>query len=295
MNKTILITGATGLIGKETILPLINAGFTIFTLSSKEQPPNKDITWIPADLFDEELLKTYIKQIKPEYLLHFAWNTKEGYLTSELNEKYLDSSLKLLKIFSENGGRRAVFAGTAFEYDFKDTILKEDDAVSPATPYAKCKNMLHTKAELFVRENRISFGWGRIFYVLGHRENKNRLLPYIVDSLRAGNKAIIKGGPLIRDYMYSKDIAAAFVKFLESDISGCVNICTGMGISIRDLALKIAGKLGKQNLLDFQDDIGNQPKMIVGDNTRLTGEAGYIPQWNLDDALNNILSEVDNG
>jgi nucleoside-diphosphate-sugar epimerase len=289
--RSILLTGTTGLIGKETIEPLINAGFTIYAVSSKLQIPHNCINWITVDLFDTRAMENNIKKIKPEYLLHFAWNTKEGYLTSELNEKYVTSSMDLLKAFAENGGKRAVLCGTVFEYESLDKPLKEDNSLNPTTLYAKCKNDLRIRAEIFSKENNISFGWGRIFYVMGHGENKNRLLPYIVDNLKNDRKAVIKSGPLVRDYMYSKDIAAAFVGFLTSDVTGCVNICSGKGISIKDFAITIADKLDRLGLLKFQDDIGSQPKLIVGDNTILTKNIGYSPQWGIDEALDNILSD----
>jgi nucleoside-diphosphate-sugar epimerase len=181
-----------------------------------------------------------------------------------------------------------VFSGTCFEYAFKSAPLKESDPLNPATIYARCKNELRYQAEVFAQASNLSFGWGRIFYVLGHNEAPNRLLPYIVASLQNGQKAVIKGGSLIRDYMYTKDIAGAFVQFLMSDIKGCVNICSGEGIAIWDLSFKLAEKLGRPDLLEFTDNAQDQPPVIIGDNMRLCTEIGYSLKYDLESALGYI-------
>jgi nucleoside-diphosphate-sugar epimerase len=291
--KKVLLTGATGLIGKETIDPLLQFGYEVFALSSRKQIGNEKVKWLYADLLDYGSIEKAICEIKPLYLLHFAWYTGEGYLSADVNYQLKDASLNLLEAFKKNGGQRAIFAGTCFEYDFKNTPLKETDALNPLTIYAQCKNELREHAELYAKKHDLSFGWGRIFYVLGHGEHENRLLPYIVKLLKNNEKVIIKSGPLIRDYMYTKDIAGAFVKFLDSDITGCVNICSGKGFSIKEFAFKIAEKMKKSlNSFEFVDDIANQTAVIVGDNTILLNEVKYQSKYNMDKALDNILYDI---
>lgn len=293
--KKVLLTGSTGLIGKEAIQPLLDAGFEVFTLTREQNKKDSSssssapYTEIHADLFDYSQIKNVFQKIKPEYLLHFAWVASGDYLTSEINYKLVEAGMNLLKEFRNNGGKRAVFAGTCFEYKFKDELLKETHELNPTTVYAKCKNDLRQKAQDFSAQNQISFGWGRIFYVFGHRENEKRLTAHVINSLKENKEVLITAGPLLRDYMYTKDIAGAFVKFLDSEIDGCVNICTGKPVSIKEYAKLIASKLGKESLLTFEDKIEGQPELIAGDNTRLTEEVGYKIKYSLDEALTEIL------
>jgi nucleoside-diphosphate-sugar epimerase len=89
--------------------------------------------------------------------------------------------------------------------------------------------------------------------------------------------------------MYTLDIANAFVKFLNSNVTGCVNICSGEGISIRNIALRVAEKLEKYDLLYFADNEQNQPSIIVGDNARLTKCVDYQLQYSINMAIQNII------
>lgn len=291
-NKKVILTGATGLIGKEAIEPLLNSGFEIYALTIEKIPLHStQINWIQCNLLDESVIKKTFEEIKPDYLLHFAWVASGDYLTSDINYQLRDASLNILKVFQENGGKRAVFAGTCFEYEFKNEPLKETDKLNPQTVYAKCKNELREKAQKFCEENEISFGWGRIFYVYGHGENEKRLTSHLINSLRQDKEVIITAGKLVRDYIYTKDIAGAFVKFLDTNVEGCVNICTNKPISIEEYARTIAKKLGKENLLVFRDESQGQPAFIVGDNSRLKNEVGYKLQYSLNEALDKIIEK----
>lgn len=280
--KKVILTGATGLIGKEAIEPLRALGFEVY---SKR-----------FDLFDHNEVERVFKNERADYLLHFAWVASGDYLASDLNYKLKDSSLNMLKVFEKYGGKRAVFAGTCFEYEFCNEPLKENGKLNPITLYAKCKNELRQCAEEFAAKQDLSFGWGRIFYVFGHNEYEKRLTPHVINSLRSNQRVTIDSGPLIRDYMYTKDIAAAFSKFLDTNVTGCVNICTGEGISIRDYVLKVALMLEKPDLVEFKDAaedvIKKQPQRIVGDNARLKNEVGYKIEHSVDCALEAILNET---
>lgn len=290
-NKRVLVTGATGLIGKELIKPLLKAGFEIHALSIDETMPDCGVHWVRCNLFDPRATEAVFKEVKPEYLLNFAWATTGDYLKSNTNFDFLTAGISLMKFFHLNGGRRAVYAGTCFEYDFKDEPLKEDDLVKPQTTYGKCKNLLREAAELYCANNGISFGWGRIFYVYGRNEHESRLTGALIKNLANNHEFEIKTGALIKDYIYSKDIAGAFVKFLDSNVGGIVNICTGKGVSVGDFASALANKMGKTQLLSVKNESAGQPPLIVGDNTRLTQEVGYEIRYTLDTALEEILHE----
>lgn len=288
-NKKILVTGATGLIGKELIKPLLDLGFEIHAITIDSALDN-NVNWIKGDLFDFEFLKSVTEKVKPQYLLNMAWKTTGDYLKSDINYKFLNAGLELLKNFKNNGGKRAVFAGTCFEYKFKDTPLKETDELEPdKTIYTLCKNKLHEQAEEFCKTNNISFGYGRIFYVFGRNEDKTRLTGMVLDKLSKNEKVIIKSGSLKKDYMYAKDIAGAFAKLVDSDTEGAVNICTGKAVTIKDYVLTIAKELNKEHLVIFQDEPSNQPPIIVGDNSRLINEVGYKLQYPLTDGIKDIL------
>ena len=289
MTKKVLITGATGLIGKESIPFLKKEGFDIYAISSKIVK-DSSIHWIKCDLFDEESVKKVFKEIKPNYMLNFAWITGGDYLTNEKNILFKNIGIKMLEFFKENGGKRAIYAGSGFEYDITDKILSETTPRKPKTLYAECKNELHDAAIKYAKDNKLSFGWGRIFGVFGHNEKETRLTPKIMNCMKE-NTVFELGAPNnILDYMYSKDIAHAFVEFLKKDYEGDVNICSGKGILLKDLALLIQKLYGKEKLIKFDD---KKPSSLtyIGDNTIMKSVIGYTPQYTLEKALKEIIAD----
>ena len=55
MSKKILLTGVTGLIGKEVIPNLLEMGYDISALTIDEVNPDCGVNWIKCNLFDESL------------------------------------------------------------------------------------------------------------------------------------------------------------------------------------------------------------------------------------------------
>ena len=289
-SKKVFLTGGTGLIGKELWQPLVQAGFEVYALTLDDNMPVvPGITWVKGNLFDEGKMADFFARIRPSYLLNMAWCASGDYQTSNVNFDFVRAGLALLKSFAANGGKRAVFVGTCLEYAPQETPLKETDPLAPSCVYAYCKNALRELAELFCKQNGLEFAYGRIFYVYGKNEHPKRLTASIINRLRAGEKVQINHAQLSKDYLYTKDIAAAFTALLNGEITGCVNICSGRAVSLADFARAIARRLGREDLLDLQQLPTDQPLSIVGDNSRLTQQVHFSPRYTLDSALTEIL------
>lgn len=286
--KKVLLTGGTGLIGTQTIPCLIDAGFKVYVMTIGNEENTADVTYIKANLFDKKDVNEMFEKIKPEYLLHYAW-LSTGLFNDNLNFDFLTSSIDLLKAFHKNGGKRVVMAGTYAEYGYHDETLHEDMPAEPINIYSQCKDFVHKIAEAYCKNNNISFGWGRIFSAFGKETDPRRLTSDVINHLSANEQVVIRSGSLIRDYIYTKDIAAAFVKFLDSDVSGVVNICGGKETTIHDYVMMIADVMGKRELVIFEEQSSAQQKRVVGDCCRLNNEVGFTPKYTIKQAIEEIL------
>lgn len=292
-NKKILVTGATGLIGKELIVPLKERGFDIYAMTIDKCNRNNNVNWINCNIFNYREVQKVCTEINAKYLLNMAWCTTGDYLTSPINYDFLNAGINLIKSFIQNGGERILLIGTCFEYNFTNKPLKETDSLdTKKTVYTFCKDILHQVAEFYCKSNKVSFAYGRIFYAYGRQENKTRLTGMLINELSNNNLVIIKNSSLLRDYMYSKDIANALVCLLDSNVENSVNICTGQAISIKDFALHIAKKIGKEHLLVLKNKPELQAPLILGDNTKLIKDVGYKIKYSLDMAIDDILNSI---
>ena len=86
MKKTILLTGASGNIGRKLFDNLRE--YKLFGIYSKNNNSNQKL--IKCDLRNKKKLKFLIKKIKPDIVIHMAAMTNPG-----LNEKYPKKSREL--------------------------------------------------------------------------------------------------------------------------------------------------------------------------------------------------------
>lgn len=286
--KKVFLTGGTGLIGTQTIPFLQKAGFEIYALTLDENKSENGIKYVKGNLFDKIQIDNLLSEIRPEYMLHYAW-LSTGLFNDNSNFDFLTSSIDLLKSFAKYGGKRVVMAGTYAEYGYHNETLKETMPTEPINIYSQCKDFVHQIAKAYCQNNNISFGWGRIFSAFGKEKDPRRLTSDVINHLKNNQEVVIRSGSLVRDYIYTKDIAAAFVKFLESDVNGVVNICTGKDTSIHDYVMKIAQIMEKENLVVFNEQKSPQQVRVVGDPTRLNKEVGFTPKYSIEQALKEIL------
>lgn len=286
--KRLLITGATGFIGRHCLeLLLIEKKFEIHAVSSEEQVGGgQDVNWHQTDLLDSSKVLRLLEKVKPSYLLHFAWYTEPGmYWTSAENLRWIEASLVLIRAFVIHGGQRVVVAGTCAEYDWKCGYCSENiTPLLPTTLYGICKNSLQMVLAGFSEQLGLSSAWGRIFFPYGPYDYPSKLVSSVIRSLLQGKPAPCSHGNQIRDYLYVQDVAEAFIRVLESDLQGPVNIASGHPVTIKEIVYKIAEKLNRRDLIRLGDlpVSPDDPDLLVGNVSRLTNEVGWRQKYDLD-------------
>jgi nucleoside-diphosphate-sugar epimerase len=284
--KRVLVTGATGFIGRHAIGPLLHRGYEVHAITSGAAPPPSapGLHWHKANLLDSDAVRAVIAAAVPTCLLHFAWCVEAGqYWLSPENFRWAEASLAMLRAFHDCGGRRALMAGTCAEYDWESGYLSEERTPRlPAHPYGVCKNALHDLAKSFCARSGIDFAWGRIFFVYGPGEPSSKLVSSVAAAILRGETVCCSQPQLIRDYLYVEDVAEAFVAMLDSEVQGAVNIASGQPRTLRDIAGTVASMLSAENMLTFGDASIVDPLLVLGDNRRLRQEVGWQPAYALE-------------
>jgi len=286
----VLVTGATGFIGRHALEPLLAAGHEVHAVSSREAVPDAapGIRWHQADLLADPT--TVIHEVRPERLLHLAWYAEHGrFWTSMENLRWVEATLALARAFAAAGGERAVLAGTCAEYDWTagDGTFAEDSALRPATLYGVAKHATHELLGAAAPELGIEFAWGRVFFLYGPYEDERRLVASVAGALTRGERASTGVGTQQRDFMHAADVAAAFAALIDSGVSGAVNVASGEARTLREVIEAIGRTAGRPDLLD----IGalaprpDEPDTLVADVTRLREEVGFRPRLGFEEGL----------
>lgn len=293
--KKVLITGATGFIGRHCLPLLLERGYEIHaTCSRKTQGAHLNVNWHTIDLLNPVSVTELLNSVRPTHLLHFAWYVKPGKCWNAIeNFHWVQASLELLRAFTQCAGKRAVWAGSCAEYDWEYGFLSEKKTpLSPISFYGSCKHSLQSLVTAFSENTGLTSAWGRIFYLFGPYEHPKRLVPSVIRSLLLNEQAHCSHGRQIRDYLYVKDVADAFVSLLESSVQGPVNIASGRPVSLRDMVYRIADQLSGRDLIQLGaiSTPEAEPNLLVADVRRLSDEVGWFPKFTLDNGLEETIA-----
>lgn len=286
----VLITGGTGFVGAPCVRAALERGAEVHVLARNERDSPPGVRFHAADLFDRQKVNEVMRAVRPTHLLHLAWIATPGvYWTSPENERWVDASIELLDEFTEAGGKRAVLTGTCAEYDWTgDGVCREHDTpIDPATLYGQCKDELRCLTEGLTANHGPSLAWARLFFLYGPGEHPARLVPSVARPLLAGQPAECTEGAQRRDFLHVDDAADALVSLLFSEITGPVNVASGVAVSVREVVERIGVATGRPELVRFgvRPTPPGDPPLLVADVTRLRTELGWAPRVGLADGL----------
>jgi nucleoside-diphosphate-sugar epimerase len=292
--RKILVTGASGFIGRHCVPLLASKGYEVHALSRRRPPETAlpNVSWHELDLLRPGSAAELIGQVRPDFVLHLAWHAVPGeFWEARENLDWVRASLELLCAFADSGGRRIVAAGSCAEYGCSTGECVENASpLLPTTLYGTCKHALERILHSSSPQTDLSSAWGRVFFLYGPQEHPSRLVAYVVRSLLRGEPALCSEGRQILDFMHVEDAAAAFVALLESEVQGPVNIGSGRPIAVRDVLQEIGQQLGRLELIRFGARAGSsEPDRFWANTQRLAKEVGWVPHYDLTSGIGQTI------
>lgn len=296
--KKVLVTGATGFIGRHSLPSLSARGYEVHAATSLGHAHMIDapgVVWHRADLLEREQVFALVSTVKPSHLLQLAWYAVPGkFWTSPENLRWVQASLDLLRAFKEAGGKRVVAAGTCAEYEWghDEPCSEASTPQRPATLYGACKHALRLMIEAYSRQEGVSAAWGRVFFLYGPHEHPDRLVASAIRSALSGDEVRCTHGRQMRDILHVAEVADAFAALLDSEVEGAVNIASGRTVALADVIKEIGDQIGRQDLIRLGaiDAPAGEPRVIVADTKRLNNEIGWSPRRDLETGLTETIA-----
>ena len=298
LYMNILVTGATGFIGSAFSRLALSRGHSIggMMLPTEKTPVGLDtserMTWFKGTLAEPPWKE--IQEFKADACFHFAWIATPGiYLESPENENYFHWSREFVRRIRKLGAQRIVAAGTCIEYRLSNEKLSEDNTpIQPTTTYARWKDALRVALEEDARKNGFRFAWTRVFYPYGVGEHPARLCSSIIQKLGRGDKIELKTPNSTKDYIYIEDLASAFLTVLEKEFEGTINLGTGIGLTVKEIAHTLGQMMHRPELIKEMDPPQVDPLgYVVADVSKLRG-LGWEPAHDLRRGLEKLLANV---
>jgi nucleoside-diphosphate-sugar epimerase len=274
MNKNrILLTGASGFVGQHVLRRLSELGHQITVVTRNKESRKFDKSFNidrfveTKNLFLEDVEWWKIALMDVDTIVHLAWYVEPNkYLHSRLNFDCLKGTLSIARAATELQISRFVGIGTCFEYDLSYGYLSTSTPLKPSSIYSATKISTFMILSEWFKNHQLSFLWCRLFYLFGEGEDNRRLVSYIRERLEKGEPAELTSGRQIRDYLDVEEASRLIVESVFSEKVGPLNICSGIPVSVRELAERIADEYNRRDLLRFglksENDV--DPIIIVG-------------------------------
>jgi dTDP-6-deoxy-L-talose 4-dehydrogenase (NAD+) len=302
LMSRILITGSTGFIGSAVLRQALAAGHEVgVLLRPGHAAPRTDS---PASTFPASPAVTALtgsmaqppwedlRRFSPDTLIHCAWIATPGvYLESPENELHAQWSEALALGLVEQGLRQLVVLGTCIEYRMGSARLHETETpLEPTTPYARAKDQLRRRlVEQLADHPGVRMAWGRVFYPYGEGEHPARLCSSLISSLRRGDEVVLKTPESTKDYIHISDLAGAILRVAEAQMDGPVNLGTGSGVTVREIAERLATLLERTDRVRVASPAAPDPLgFIVADAGRLR-KLGWEPKVTLESGLRRLI------
>lgn len=260
-NRSILVTGASGMLGGYLVLSLLRAderhglGLTLYALARDRARLEAKFSGLPAHIVAADVCDPGLALPPCDTILHAASPVGPAMFDAtpaQVTTANLTGTVRLLETAARTGAR-FLFVSTHEVYGAGKPVWREEeygalDFLSPRSCYPESKRAAENACVCFGRQYDVDFRIVRPSRIYGPTMNLDSGL-FICDFFRdalAGKPITINGGgDLLRPLCYIRDVAEAALRILVLGAPGSVcNIAPQKAHTIREIARALSSLTG---------------------------------------------------
>lgn len=292
--KKVLVTGGTGLIGREVTRLLLTLGANIKVISLDDIRPNFDVEYVKGDLTELSFCMQQTKGI--DYVFHLAGIKGSIAVTKSRPASFfvplMMFNTNVLEAARRNDVERLVYTSSIGAYSNSEIFVETENRDGP--PQDMYPGWAKRMAELQIKAYKEEYGfeWSvvRPCNVYGPGDNFDPENAMVIPSLmyrvaKGENPLLVWGdGNAVRDFAYSEDVARGVIQALHFGTKGdFVNLGSGIGYTIKELLETMS------EFIDFEYEFDKTkpsglPKRVM-DISRAREWINYSPSTSLREGL----------
>lgn len=298
----VVVTGAAGYVGSQTVLALSDAGHEVLAIDHVSLP--KAVGAVCAQQliqnFASDTALDWVRYHQPQAVIHCAAESTVGPSMTNPSSYYdvnVVGTKRLIDTVRQMPGVKFVFSSSAAVYGEPImTPCHEVDPCEPINPYGETKLVIERLLASYFRAYGQEYVAFRYFNVAGadgqgragpHR-NGSHIIERALQSVIQGTTFELYGtdyatrdGTCVRDYVHVEDVAQAHVMALNSDIeSGVYNLGSDQGVSNLEVLAAVHRVTGQAVTVQHCDRRLGDPEQLTASPARwiATTKSGWKPQ-----------------
>ena len=259
-SPRIMITGASGFIGKHLVRKLLTNNYTIICLDLAFDDEfifefGEKVEIMEGDLLDVSLIKNLVKKYLPVYVYHLAGSKSRTNTITEFKSSHEINYLGTLNLFEQliniNNLKLVTILGTIEEYGHAESPFKEDSQELPNSAYGLSKLSTTKLAMIFSRQFNLPVMVLRPSIAYGPSQGEEMFIPALIKNLIKKQPFKMTKGNQLRDFIYIDDLTNAMINGMSCSASKghIFNIASGTSITIKDISLQIAQMINNAEYL----------------------------------------------
>ncbi len=314
-NKKILITGFSGFVARHFVdyLDSLKINVEIYGIDIKEPQydleqfaPRIKIFFKVLDMTEIEQLKALFCEFIPDYILHLAAYSSVAYSWKNPTESFMNNSnifLNLIQTVQKNNPEcRILSVGSSEEYGNveRDNLpIRENQPLQPVSPYAVARVSQEMMSKIFSNAFQMQIILTRSFNHIGPRQDNRFAVPSFINRIMDIKRNGLKYGEIetgditvVRDFVDVRDVVRAYYLLLLDGRAGEVyNICSGKGVSLKEIIDMIAEQVGVEVMSKMNMDLVRpmDNRIIVGASFKIESELGWRPEIGLWETIHDMI------
>lgn len=263
-GKRIVITGATGFIGRNTAKRFLEQGADVFVLV-RQQSRQKDLLPVHENLHVvdgalEDIMRAADAIGSADAFLHFAWGgvNREEIDSPIVQKRNIDWSLECVKAAGKLGCKVFMDAGSRVEYGIKDDgVMEEHMSCEPVNEYGKAKLEFYRQAKPLCKDYNMTYYHLRFFSVYGTGDHPWSIISTLVRDLPQGKTVSLSACMHRWNFMDIEDASRAIAELyrysdsVEQGHSEIVNIASEDTRRLREFVEEIHSLTEKKGQLEY--------------------------------------------
>ena len=242
----ILLAGATGVIGRQTVPVLTGAGHQVIGLANAPaRLPGAEV--VAADALDPTAVAKAVRAADPDVIVHMLTA-----IPDPIDPRHLARDMALTNrlrtqgtanLLAAAGDARLIAQGVAYAYDPAGSPVKDEDAPLWRHPPAQFAPVLDA---LRAMEHQVGAAGGlvlRLGQLYGPGSSYGRDGGF-TRQLRAGKVPVVGDGGAMFSFTHAHDAATAILAAVERPIADVLNVVDDQPTLVRDWLPEMAAMLG---------------------------------------------------